>query len=103
VYLARKAEPERDLSEVKEAVADQLQLKMNQGKVVVPDARLEYELADGMTGRVEIEIATGAYRHGHIIAKTKAGFKVYMSHGDIGRLGAGIQDDHDLMSEILDL
>ncbi len=103
VYLARKAEPEKDMSEVKQAVAEQLQLKMSHGKVVVPDARLEYELPDGLTGRVELEIVTAAYRHGHITAKAKAGFKVYMSQGDIGRLGAGVQDDHDLMSEIFDL
>lgn len=103
VYLARKSQPSRDQAEIKQEVAQQLQLHISNGKVIVPDARLEYELPDGTTARVEIEIATAAYRHGHITAKTKAGFKLYMSQGDIGRLGAGIQDDQDLMSEILSL
>jgi hypothetical protein len=103
VYLARKAQPNKHQDEIKQEVAQQLHLQINKGKIVVPDARLEYEQPDGMTGRVEIEVATAAYRHGHITAKARAGFKVYMSHGDIGRLGAGVQDDHDLMSEIFDL
>ena len=103
VYLARKAQPKRDQAEIKQEVAEQLQLQINAGKVIVPDARLEYELPGGLMGQVEIEVATAAYRRGHLTAKARAGFKLYMSHGDIGRLGAGVQNDHDLMSEILDL
>lgn len=103
VYLARKADPDRDLQDIKKEVAEQFHLHLHKDRVVVPDARLEYDLPNGGTGQVDIEVATAAYRHGHIAAKASAGFKMYISNGDIGRLGAGVQDDHDLMSEILDI
>lgn len=101
-YLARKAEPDRDLGEIKAEIAQQLNLVVMDNKVVIPDARIEYDLASGGTAQLDIEVATSAYRHGHIAGKAQAGFRLYMSHGDIGRLGAAVQDDHDLMSEILD-
>ena len=101
-YLARKAEPDRDLGEIKAEIAQQLNLAVIENKVVIPDARIEYDLPSGATAQIDIEVATSAYRHGHIAGKAQAGFRLYMSHGDIGRLGAGVQDDHDLMSEILD-
>jgi len=100
-YLARKAEPNRDLSEVKAEIAQELNLAVMDNKVVIPDARIEYDLPSGGTGQSDIEVATSAYRHGHIAGKAQAGFRLYMSHGDIGRLGAAVQNDHDLMSEIL--
>ena len=101
-YLARKAEPERDLADIKAEIAQQLNLAVMDNKVVIPDARIEYDLPSGGTGEIDIEVATSAYRHGHIAGKAQAGFRLYMSRGDIGRLGAAVQDDHDLMSEILD-
>lgn len=101
-YLARKADPDRDLAEVKAEIAQQLNLAVMDNKVVIPDARIEYDLPSGGTAQVDIEVATSAYRHDHIAGKAQAGFRLYMSHGDIGRLGAAVQDDHDLMSEILD-
>lgn len=103
VYLARKAAPDRDLQDIKKEVAEQFHLHVHKDKVVVPDARLEYDMPNGGTGQVDIEVATAAYRHSHIAAKARAGFKMYISNGDIGRLGAAVQDDHDLMSEILDI
>ena len=101
-YLARKAEPDRDLVDVKAEIAQQLNLALMDNKVVIPDARIEYDLPSGGTAQIDIEVATSAYRHGHIAGKAQAGFRLYMSHGDIGRLGAAVLDDHDLMSEILD-
>lgn len=101
-YLARKAEPDRDLADVKAEIAQELNLAVMDNKVVIPDARIEYDLPSGGTAEIDIEVATAAYRYGHIAGKAQAGFRVYMSHGDIGRLGAAVQDDHDLMSEILD-
>ena len=101
-YLARKAGPDRDLAEVKAEIAQQLNLAVMDNKVIIPDARIEYDLPSGGTAQVDIEVATSAYRHGLIAGKAQAGFRLYMSNGDIGRLGAAVQDDHDLMSEILD-
>lgn len=103
VYQLGKQNPEADLATLKHHVASEMQLPMSRDRVVVPDARIEFDRPDGMTGRVEIEVVTAAYRHGHIAAKAQAGFKLYMSNGDIGRLGGAVADDHDLMSEVLEL
>ena len=103
MYLARKQQPDRDATEVKAEVADQFNLTVIDDRVVVPDLRIEYDLPSGASAQVDVEVATAAYRHGHIAHKVQAGFRMYVSNGDIGRLGAAIQDDHDLMSEILDI
>lgn len=102
VYQSRKAEPERPLSEIKSEAAERFDIPVIDDKFVFPDARIEYELENGGSGQIDIEVATSAYRHGHIAGKSQAGFKIYISHGDIGRLGGAVQDDHDIMSEILD-
>lgn len=102
MYLARKSEPDRELSNIKAAVAEQFDLSVINDRIVIPDARIEYELPGGGTSHIDLEVATSAYRHGHIQAKASAGFKLYIAHGDIGRLGAAVQDDHDIMSDILD-
>jgi hypothetical protein len=102
MYLARKSEPDRELSDIKADVAEQFDLSVINDRIVVPDARIEYELPGGGTAHIDLEVATSAYRHGHIQAKASAGFKLYIAHGDIGRLGAAVQDDHDIMSDILD-
>ena len=102
VYQARKAEPDRETSDIKREVAEQFDLTVINKKVVVPDACIEYDLPGGGSGKVDIEVATSAYRHSHLAGKARAGFRLYMPNGDIGRLGAAVQDDHDIMSEILD-
>ncbi len=102
VYQASKAEPQRDRSEIKAEAAEQFNLVVIDDKVVFPDARIEYELTSGGSAQIDIEVATSAYRHGHIAGKSQAGFKIYISHSDIGRLGAAVHDDHNIMSEILD-
>lgn len=102
IYLARRARPDRDLAEVKAEVAEQFQLTVHNNKIVIPDARIEYDLPTGGSAQVDIEVATSAYRRGHLAGKSQAGFRLYISRGDIGRLGPAIQDDHDIMSGILD-
>lgn len=103
LYLARKAQPDRNQDEVKTEVAGQLQLKLANNKVIVPDLRIEYDMPGGESAHTDIEIATSAYRHGHLAAKVRAGFKIYAGTSDIGRLGAAIQNDPNIMSEILSL
>ena len=104
VRQLRKADCNRDDQEIKQEVADRFDLKVQNHRIVLPDARLEYELpGGGGSSHIDIEVATSAYHRSHIASKVQAGFKLYISSGDIGRLGAGVTDDHDLMSEILDL
>lgn len=103
VYLAQKADPDRDVQEIKAEVAQQLELNTAAGKFVVPDMRIEYDVPGGGSGHMDVEVATAAYRHSQVAAKARAGMRIYASRGDIGRLGGAIQDDHDIMSEIMSL
>lgn len=101
VYVACKADPDRDVQEIKAEVARQLDLTLAAGKFVIPDLRIEYDLPGGGSGHVDVEVATAAYRHSQVAAKARAGMRIYSA--DIGRLGGSIQDDHDIMSEIMSL
>jgi len=104
VLQLRKADRARDDQNIKQEVADRFDLKVQNNRILIPDARLECEFpGGGGSSHIDIEVATSAYRRSHIASKVQAGFKLYISRGDIGRLGAGITDDHDLMSEILDI
>ena len=55
-----------------------------QGRVLYPDAQIEYVDADGRSGRVNIEVASGHYRQGSVRAKAAAGFRMH-ANGPAGR------------------
>ena len=59
--------------------AEALGLPVVDGKVLVPDAQVEYVDAAGRTGRCNVEVASGHYRGREIRAKAKAGFAMYAS------------------------
>ena len=86
-----------------EQVAAEHRLPVQHGKIQYPDLRIEYEKPGGELAKVDLELATAAYHANHIARKKQAGFVVYASAEDIGRLGAGAKDDHDLVGEILSL
>ena len=48
-----------------------------QGRVLYPDAQIEYTDAEGRSGRVNIEVASGHYRQGSVRAKAAAGFRMH--------------------------
>ena len=48
-----------------------------QGRVIYPDAQLEYADADGRTERVNIEVVSGHYRNPSIRAKSSSGFAIH--------------------------
>jgi hypothetical protein len=74
IHAARKAEPERDMIEIKQQVAAEQQLPLIDGQIQIPDARIEYELDQGSrTGFSDIEVVTAAYRTGHLRAKAQSG------------------------------
>ena len=49
------------------------------GRVLHPDAQIEYEDAEGRTGRVNIEVASDNYSRETVKAKAAAGFRVHAS------------------------
>ncbi len=112
IYAARKVAPKRDLSEIKQQVAQQFDLPFVNDTIQVPDARIEYDLDRNVdqdpdqgsrTGHEDIEVLTAAYRPGHLRNKAQAGFHVYASAADRATLSARVEDDHHLMEHILEL
>ena len=47
------------------------------GKIALPDLRIEYETPEGDLERVDLELATEHYHRGHMESKARAGFKLY--------------------------
>ncbi|HEU5400113.1 MAG TPA: hypothetical protein VFU86_02075 [Terriglobales bacterium] len=104
IYAARKADPARDMTEIKQEVARQFELPFVNGGIQIPDARIEYDLDQGSrTGHEDIEVLTAAYRPGHLRNKAQAGFHVYASASDRATLLSKIEDGHRLMEDILEL
>jgi hypothetical protein len=104
IHAARKAEPERDMTEIKQQVAAQQQLPFVDGQIQIPDARIEYDFDQGSrTGFSDIEVVTAAYRPGHLRAKAQAGFQTYVSGRDAASISHKIEGEHHLLDSILDL
>lgn len=112
IYAERKANPGRDIQDIKEQVAKQLDLPFVDGGIQIPDARIEYDLPrkndqdidqGSRSGHEDIEVLTAAYRPGHLRHKAQAGFHVYASASDRATLTAKIENDHHLMGRILEL
>lgn len=67
------AERERQRKEI----ADAHELKIINGKIQIPDVRVEYESREQEQCKVDLECVTGHYKARQIAAKTAAGFKLY--------------------------
>jgi hypothetical protein len=112
IYAERKADPKRDMAEIKQEVAERFELPFVDGKIQIPDARIDYDLPRDLdqdasqgsrTGHEDIEVLTAAYRPGHLRAKAQAGFRAYASASDRATLTSKIEGDHHMMEEILEL
>ncbi|MEO8736409.1 MAG: hypothetical protein ABI380_07690 [Edaphobacter sp.] len=110
IHAERKADPKRDMTAIKEQVAKQQELPFVDGRIQIPDARIEFDHAlnndpdqGSRTGREDIEVLTAAYHAGHLRAKAQAGFRTYAAGADRASITAKIEDDHDMMRDILDL
>jgi DNA-binding transcriptional ArsR family regulator len=104
IYAERKADPERDLAEIKQQVAERFELPFTDGSIQIPDARIEYDLDQGSrSGHQDIEVLTAAYRPGHLRGKAQARFRLFASGADRATLSAKLEDDHHLLEQILEL
>ncbi len=118
IYRARKADPKRDMTEIKKEVAEKRELPFVNGSVQIPDARIEFDRngeenarnvnqdqdqGSRTGGHEDIEVLTAAYSRGHLRAKAQAGFRSYAAGADRPSITAKIEDDHDMMRDILDL
>ena len=57
--------------------AQELGLPLKDGKVVYPDAQIEYQDVEGRSGRVNVEVASEHYSGKSIAAKAQAGFQMH--------------------------
>jgi hypothetical protein len=116
IHAERKANPERDMAEIKQQVAKDFDLPYVNGGIQIPDARVVYDLEQkderktdqdigggSQSGHEDIEVLTAAYSPGHLRAKGQAGFRAYASSSDRAGITAKIEDDHYLMENILEL
>jgi hypothetical protein len=112
IYAERKAAPKRDIAGIRQQVAARFELPFVDGKIQIPDARIDYDLPrsdaheidqGSRSGHEDIEVLTAAYRPGHLRNKAQAGFHVYASSSDRATLTAKIEGDHHLMENILEL
>ncbi len=110
IYAERKADPQRDMADIKQQVAERFELPFVDGKILIPDARIDYDIPHehdqdqgSRVGHQDIEVLTAAYHAGHLRSKAQAGFRNYASSADRSSLTAKIEDDSHLMENILDL
>ena len=112
IYAERKEDPKRDMAEIKQQVAERFELPFIDGKIQIPDARIDYDLPreageeidqGSRAGHQDIEVLTAAYHAGHLRSKAQAGFHNYASPADRSSFTARIEDDSHLMENILDL
>jgi len=91
-------------------VAADNELKVIDGKIPLPDLRIEYETAEGDMAKVDLELATEHYHRAHAVGKLRAGFKVYADRASASRLNASltygrssVYDGPELTTAILSL
>jgi hypothetical protein len=58
-------------------IANEQRLPMVDGRIALPDLRIEYETPEGDLDHVDLELATEHCHRGHMALKTRAGFKMY--------------------------
>ena len=78
---ARQARGRTEAAAERQRAAAELDLPMARGKVLFPDAQIEYVTAAGLTGRCNVEVASEHYGGGDIRAKAAAGFQMYAASG----------------------
>ena len=84
---ARAKDGRRAADAERHRVAEELGLPIDaQGRVLYPDAQIEYTDSEGRTGRVNIEVASGNYRARSIRAKVAAGFRMHANGPAAARL-----------------
>ena len=99
--------------EARRQAAAALGLPVADGKVLVPDAQIEYVDAAGRQGRCNVEVASEHYRGEAIRAKAKAGFALYASSpraasavrralgggskSESGRGGGRLREEHEVI------
>ena len=94
--------PEQESDKARERIAERHGLAFVNGKIPVPDLRIEYDTADLERQHVDLELATRNYRPRALADKAKAGFSLYAARQDAQRLRR-VLDQREITPEILAL
>src|SRR5713101_6106472 len=94
--------PDKDDPNEKERVAEKHGLQVVDGKIPVPDLRVEYETPEAELRHVDLELATRDYRPRAMAEKASAGFSLYGRAEDASRLRR-ILDEREITAGILTL
>jgi hypothetical protein len=94
--------PASEQGERKREIAEENSLPIVNGKVALPDLRLEYEGPDQELGKVDLELVTGDYHAQALAAKAQTGFAMYALPEDAARLRPAMSDP-EIMLDILSL
>jgi len=97
LLVAQKDEPDR-----KREIAEKHHLKIVNGKIPVPDLRVEYETPELELCRVDLELATRDYRPRAMAEKASAGFSLYGRSEEASRLRR-VLDEREITARILTL
>jgi hypothetical protein len=84
---------------IREEVAEKCHLKVVDGKIPIPDLRIEYADQELHAQRRDLELATDHYRPRGLAEKAHAGFQIYARSGETARLRR-IRDDLELSAAI---
>jgi hypothetical protein len=94
--------PARNDPDRKREVAEKHDLHVVNGKIPVPDLRVEYETPELEVRHVDLELATREYRPRALAAKVAAGFSLYSRSEDASRLRR-VLDEREITAGILTL
>jgi hypothetical protein len=94
--------PLEQQEEERERIAQSHGLVVVNGRIPLPDLRIEYETRDHQQVRMDLEVATQDYRAAGLADKAKAGFTIYAPRDEAARLRAAIRDP-ELTRAILNL
>jgi hypothetical protein len=95
-------DPERDNADGKREVAEKHHFQMVNGKIPVPDLRVEYETPELELRHVDLELVTRDYRPRAMAEKAAAGFSLYARSEDASRLRR-VLDEREITAGILTL
>ena len=94
--------PDKDDPNAKERIAEKHGLQVVNGKIPIPDMRVEYENPNLEMRHVDLELATRDYRPRAMAEKASAGFTLYGRAEDASRLRR-VLDEREITAGILNL
>jgi hypothetical protein len=81
-----KVDPTKNLDYERIYIANRHGLKVVDGKIPIPDLRIEYETETRDIEHIDLELATREYRSQGMATKARAGFHLFARHQDMPRL-----------------